>query len=128
VRLAAVKLAAGNAADALTAIDRAKVPAGDRDLAYWTALWRGRILDALNRPADAAAAYQQALDVTPTGQAAGVGLALSLFKQNRRIEAAEAATRIQAFPATSWDPWWAYRNGDARFINAWFDELRRAAR
>jgi hypothetical protein len=124
VRLAAVRLAEGKPADALAAIDRAKVTLADNSLAYWAALWRGRILDALNRQADAARAYQQALDVWPTGQAAGVGLALSLFKQNLRVEAADAAARVEHFPPASPDPWWAYPNGDARFIAAWLSDLR----
>jgi len=104
------------------------MPTPDSELAYWYGLWKGRILDALNRPADAAAAYQQALDVSPTGQAAGVGLALSLFKQNHRDEAVAAAARVRDMPSNSLDPWWTYAKGDARFIDDWLADLRKARR
>jgi hypothetical protein len=104
------------------------MPTPDPALAYWYGLWKGRILDALNRQADAAIAYQQALDVSPTGQAAGTGLALSLFKQNHRDEAAEAAARVRDMSSSSPDPWWTYTKGDARFVDDWLADLRKAMR
>lgn len=128
VRLAAVRLRMGQPAEALAAVERANVPAADRPLAYWAALWRGRILDGLNRPADAERAFQQALDVWPTGQSAGVGLALVRFKQNRRAEAAEASAHVQAMPPGSPDPWWIYTEGDARFLAGWLGDLRKMLR
>ncbi len=124
VRLSAVRLQLGQFQEALAANDLAIVPAADRPLAYWAALWRGRILDAMNRPADAERAYASALDAWPTGQAAGVGLALMRFKQNHRVEAAEASSRVQAMPPGAPDPWWTYFSGDGRFVAAWLTELR----
>jgi hypothetical protein len=128
VRFAVMQLRIGKPADALTTLNRAKMPTPDLELAYWYGLWKGRILDALNRPADAAVAYGQALDVSSTGQAAAVGLALSLFKQNHRDEAAEAAARVRDMPSSAPDPWWTYTKGDARFIDDWLADLRKAMR
>jgi len=128
VRLAVVRWRLGRPADALKAMERANVPASDKALAYWAALWRGRILDTLNRPADAEAAFQHALEVWPTGQSAGVGVALMRFKQNHRAEAAEASARVQAMPPGSADPWWIYVNGDGRFAAMWLGDLRKMLR
>jgi tetratricopeptide (TPR) repeat protein len=124
VRLAAVRYQLNQFEDALAAVNRAAVPSSDRPLAYWAGLWKGRILDAMNRPADAEAAYASALDAWPTGQAAGVGVALMRFKQNHRAEAREAALRVQAMPAGAPDPWWGYSNGAERFVGPWLVTLR----
>lgn len=128
VRLAAVRFRSGEFASALTAIEQARVSPDDRVLLYWAGLWSGRIYDALNRPADAERAYQRALDAWPTGQSAGVGLALMHLKQNHRAEAAAVSHRIQSNAPTAPDPWWSYYTGNARFIAGWLGQLRELPR
>jgi tetratricopeptide (TPR) repeat protein len=128
VRLASVRFRLGEFAPALTAIERARVMPEDRPLRYWAGLWRGRILDALHRTADAERAYADALDAWPTGQSAGVGLALMRFKLNRRADAVEAAARVQAVSSTAPDPWWTYYAGLARFIPVWLGQMRETLR
>lgn len=126
VRLAVVRFRQNELADALKTMERAAVPAADPTLKFWASLWKGRMLDALNRPADAQRAFQQAVDLWPASQAAGTGLALAHLKQNHRVEAAAEAARVQALPATAPDLWWTYSRGDARFIAPRFSELREA--
>jgi tetratricopeptide (TPR) repeat protein len=126
VRLAAVRLQIGAVDHALDAIQRANVPASDRALAYLAGLWRGRILSALGRTKEAEGAFAEALDAWPTGQAAGVGVALMRWKLNRRAEAAEMSARVQAMPPGAPDPWWTYFGGAGRFVGAWLADLRMA--
>lgn len=101
---------------------------GDRDLAYWLALFRGRVLSALDRPQDAAAAYQAAVALYPTAQSAGIGLALELMRLDRMQEADEAARVVRTAGSSATDPWSNYGEGDRRFFDLWIDQLRTAIR
>jgi len=109
--------------DALETIDRAH-PEADPVLAYWQHLFRGRILEALDRVGDAEVAYRAALEARPYAQSAGVGLAMTLFKLNRPGEAIAAARMAREQPPDLVDPWWIYLRGDARFIPQWRTDLR----
>ncbi|MFI5177590.1 MAG: hypothetical protein ACHQO8_03450 [Vicinamibacterales bacterium] len=113
----------GQFADALKTMDRA-CPADDPDLTYWLHLFRGRILDALDRPEDAEPEYRAALDAWPHAQSAGVALAVTLFKLHRPDEAVVAARAARLQPDEFVDPWWAYLRGDTRFVAGWRAELR----
>jgi len=110
-------------ADALQTVDRA-CPTDDRDVTYWTHLFRGRILEALDRTADAEREYRAALDIRPFAQSAAVAVAMTLFKLNRPDEAVAAARAARQQPPDFVDPWWIYLRGDARFIPQWRTELR----
>jgi tetratricopeptide (TPR) repeat protein len=123
VRSAWVQFQLGAHADALRTIDLAR-PTGDNDLTYWMYLFRGRILDALNRQADAERAYRSALAVRPFAQSAAVGLALTLLRLERPDEAQASAVYARQQPADASDPWWTYFGADARFVLRWRAELR----
>lgn len=109
--------------DALKTIERAETTE-DAELTYWMQLFRGRILDGLERYADAERAYRAALAVRPAAQSAGVGLALTLFKLDRIADARAAAMAARQQPPDAVDPWWTYLGADARFIPRWRAELR----
>jgi hypothetical protein len=110
VRGAWMRVQLGQFAEAFRTIE-AVDPGGDRVLAYWAGLVRGRIADALGRHADAERAYRDALAAAPHAQSAGIGLALSLFKLNRDVEADAAGLAA-----------------DHRFVDAWSAALREARR
>jgi tetratricopeptide (TPR) repeat protein len=113
----------GRDAEALAWFDR--VPAEvDRDLAYVHHLTRARLLDGANRTADAAAAYQQALDADPTSQVAAIGLAAALLRSGQSAEAVSAAARARAIPGEASQPDQTFRRGDLRFVPGWLAELR----
>ena len=111
--------------DALKTIERGHA-IDDVELTYWTNLFRGRILDSLERFGDAERAYRAALAVRPAAQSAGVGLALTLFKLDRVSDARAAAMAARQQPPDTVDPWWVYLGADARFIPRWRAELRLA--
>ncbi len=117
----------GDAPDALQWLESAE-PAGDRDLAYWRSLFRGRVLDALDRHQDAAAAYASALEARPGAQSASVGLSLALFRLDRADEAETLARSLRSGAPAVADPWWDYPGADQRFVERWLAELREAVR
>jgi tetratricopeptide (TPR) repeat protein len=104
------------------------VPAGDRDLAYWHALFRGRALESLGRFQDALSAYQTASTLYPSAQSAGIGLAFILMRLDREPEADTVARALRVSAAGAVDPWTTYLAGDYRFVNRWIDQLRAAWR
>jgi hypothetical protein len=123
VRLAWVQYQLGmfpEARASLAGID----PGNDRDLRYWTALFRARIAGALEQPDEAVREYRLALEIAPRAQTAGVGLALALFLTDRIDEANAASRAVRSAPDDAADPWWRYLTGDGRFVEAWIAELR----
>jgi hypothetical protein len=102
-------------------------PGDDRELAYWTALFRGRIADVLGRDRDAERAYRAALAAAPDAQSAGIGLTLALFRMNRSEEAEAMGMAVRTRSASVVDPWWNYHGGDQRFVARWIGELRAAS-
>ena len=125
VRLAWMQFQLGDSEDALRSL--ARVNAGtDSELAYWTALFRGRIEGFLGRYQEAERSYRLALERYPQAQSAGLGLALTLFELDRIPEANDVALSVRNRPDNAPDPWWAYLAGDARLVDRWLDELRRS--
>jgi tetratricopeptide (TPR) repeat protein len=114
---------AGAYAEALRVIEHADQTT-DNDLTYWTQLFHGRILDALDRPADAERAFRSALETRPFAQSANVGLALMLYRLGRVTEARDVASLARQQPRDTADPWWTYLGADARFYPRWRAELR----
>jgi tetratricopeptide (TPR) repeat protein len=113
--------------DALAELDIA-IPADAGELAYWQALFKGRILGALNRHEEAAASFRVALGIVPGAQSAGVGLAFELLRSGRAEEADSAARALRAQSGAASDPWLSYHQGDWRFVDRWIDELRRMSK
>jgi tetratricopeptide (TPR) repeat protein len=127
LRAAWALLQLGRPEEALRTLGNAPID-GDPDLAYWHALFQGRINDALGRNADAERAYRLALTRHPDGQSAGIGLALTLFKMDRDVEADALAVQLRTRPTTTTDPWWIYFEADNRFVDRWVETVRGAAR
>jgi tetratricopeptide (TPR) repeat protein len=114
----------GRFPDALNRLDVVE-SSDDRDLAYWLALFRGRVLSALGRNQDAATAYRAALALYPGAQSAGTGLAVELMRLNRVTEADEIARAVRTAQASAApDPWSSYLDGDRRFVDRWIAQLR----
>ncbi len=122
VRIAWLQTQRGEYAHALASLDRA-CPVGDPDLVYWQHLFRGRILDALDRLPEATAEYQAALGAHPGAHSAGVGLALTTFRLGQ-VDGAVAAAHAVETTVDASDPWWTYLLGDARFLDRLRGELR----
>ena len=125
VRGAWILFQVGRFPEALDWLDAA-APREDRDLAYWKALFRARVLESLGRPQDALSAYQAALDLQPGAQSAGVGHAILLMRLDRAQEADASARALRV--STAADPWLTYTVGDHRFVDLWLDQLRTAWR
>jgi hypothetical protein len=101
---------------------------------HWTL---ARLLDNVDRPADAAAAYRRALEFGPRSQAATIGLAAALQRAGRAEESAKAAADARAMlvvsPAESatralGDLMPQFDRGDFRFVQQWLAEVRRLRR
>ena len=102
---------------------------------HWT---HARLLDNVDRPADAAAAYRRALAVAPRSQAAAIGLAAALQRAGRGEESAKAAAAARTMhvvisPAESdtralGDVMPTFDRGDNRFVQQWLAEVRRLRR
>jgi tetratricopeptide (TPR) repeat protein len=91
-------------------------------------LTHGRVLDALNRPAEAAVAYQLALDANPAAQLAAIGLAAAHLRAGNTAEAAriaDVARRLPPLPGQGIRP---LDSGDYRFVRSWLAEIRRMRR
>lgn len=124
MRLAWLQFQLGQLQGALVAINRAD-PGGDKELAYWTELFRGRILNGLNRDVDAERAYRAALASHPDAQSANIGLALTLFRLRKVDDARALASDIRRAPTNIADPWWTYLGADARFVSQWIADIRK---
>ena len=123
VRGAWVQFQLGRLDEALASLEGVDAN-GDRVVAYWAALFRGRVLDSLRRYDAAAVAYREALAICPAAQSAAVGLSLALFRGDRIAEADETARAHRATADPPYDPWWIYPAGDERFVAQWVTELR----
>jgi tetratricopeptide (TPR) repeat protein len=91
----------------------------------------GRALDALNRPAEAAAATRRALSAVPNAPSAAVLLAVSVFDSGSAADREEAHRLLKAANAASpkpIDPWDWYWYGDARLWPTYMDRLRHGLR
>lgn len=107
---------------------RAGVPAhDDAPLGYVQHLARGHAFDALNRPREAAAAYQRAQEYAPTAQLAAIGQAAALLRAGDVEAASAVADRTRRLPKVSvaGDPRLIFRRADARFLRVWIAEIRR---
>jgi tetratricopeptide (TPR) repeat protein len=127
VRLGWMQFQLGQVREAFESLDRADA-GEDTTVAYWAALFRGRVLDGLRRHADAAEQYRLALAVAPAAQSATVGLTLALFRSDRTAEADELAREYRSRESISGDPWWDYATADRRFVAGWLRQVRSTVR
>jgi tetratricopeptide (TPR) repeat protein len=118
--------ATGHDAEALAWFGQ--VPDDDRSFGYVHHLTRGRILDALHRPAEAVAAYEAALRDAPTAQLAGIGLAAALLRSGRAEAAARTAMEVRRAPGGPTNHFREFQRADVRFVPEWLAEIRRLRR
>jgi tetratricopeptide (TPR) repeat protein len=96
----------------------------DPVLRYWHRLFRGKALEGLGRPNEAAAAYDQALSIVPSAQSPRIAMMAIDARLNRPGEAAARALDIRTTTTPVIDPWWSYPFGDLRFFAARMKALR----
>jgi tetratricopeptide (TPR) repeat protein len=108
------------------ALDRfEKVPLeGDAVLNFVRHLTHARVFDALQRPADAAAAYERALDANPKAQLAAIGLAAAQLRLGNTAEAAKVADAARRMPSVPGRGFFEFDAGDHRFVSSWLAEIR----
>lgn len=92
------------------------------DYGRWIA--RARALDALKRPAEAAAAYERAHADYPAAQPPVIGLAAALLRAGDSSRAVRVANDARQMPLMVSDPWITFRSADARFVPMWLEEIR----
>jgi hypothetical protein len=125
VRRAFVLHRLGRDEEALAALGLENAPA-DSTVRYWRHLFLGRVLEALARPAEAAAAYRAAADDWRGAQTPAVALAALFQRQGRAADARRWARVAGTAPLEVIDPWWHYWSGDLRFLPEWMADLRRS--
>ena len=125
VRRAFLRHRLGRHADALALLTKAADAGTDVTVQYWRHLFTGRILEALNRPAEAAPAYERANALVPGAQTPAVALASLYQRQGELGQARKWAAAARTASRTE-DPWWQYWVGDLRLYPQWLDVLRAA--
>ena len=100
----------------------------DESLRYDYRLFRGQVLAALGRTADAIGFYRQALAVVPNAQSARVSIMNALIHSGDRRGAEAMAEQVQTAGTEAVDPWWQYVQGDFRFYPTAISRLREMAR
>jgi tetratricopeptide (TPR) repeat protein len=118
----------GRHAEALAVVESAKPDPRDGVLNFWRELFRGKILDSLGRPADAAQAFRAALAIAPEAQSARVGLMNALARTGQRVDAKVIADAIGTARAGIEDPWWIYWQADYRWFPTLFSRLTEFAK
>ena len=128
VRGGVLLASANQPAEALDWLDRAGDGHTDQVIGYVQQITRGRMLDALNRPADAATAYEAARRFAPAAQLAAIGLASALLRAGQPDDAAVVASAARRLPEESVDLRQVFARADARFVREWLGEIRRLRR
>jgi VWFA-related protein len=93
--------------------------------AYLRDLLQGHVLLALDRHADALAAYQRARRLRPEAPSARVAEMSALLLSGDRASAETMAESIETSSAARFDPWWLYWQGDYRRYPDAIDAARR---
>ena len=112
-------------AEALSALDDADAADGDNTVRYWTSLFRGRVLERLDRHVAAATEYERAAAIIPGAQSPAVALASLWQRHDRPAEALAWARRAMNSPPGAADPWWLYWRGDLRHASERLAAVRR---
>lgn len=93
-------------------------------LMYVHHLTHARVLDTLDRPAEAIAEYERALAALPTGQLAGIGLAAAYLRFGRTADAARMADAARRMPPLPGRGFLEFDGADFRLVGGWLNEIR----
>jgi len=100
---------------ATTMFDRAEAKTRDPYVIYLARFFRAQIFERQGKSEDAQTAYRGAAAAWPTGQAATIALAASLYREGKRASAYELADAMLDAPDPLFDPWREYVHADDRF-------------
>ena len=100
----------------------------DASMRYAYRLFRGHVLAALAKPAEAIGMYREALALAPDAQSARVSIMNVMIRSGDRRGAEQMAEQIQTTAADAVDPWWQYIQGDFRLYPVALARLREMAR
>lgn len=128
MRLGAAFLRNNRLSDALHFLEQAESLTRDRYVIYLAHYFKGQLHERQKRADLAQAEYRRAVAAWPSGQAATVSLASSLFITDRRAEAQELAASMLDAPEPLFDPWREYVHADNRFWPVLIGKLRDAVR
>jgi tetratricopeptide (TPR) repeat protein len=126
LRLGHVELALSHPDQALEALGQVEGATTDPALVFLARLFRGQALEKLNRPEDAAQAYELALAVAPEAQSAAMALAALRFQQGQRDVADGIVSGLLTRPVSAGDPWWLYWPADFRYAGGLVLGMREA--
>lgn len=116
MRMGAMAMRSNAQAQAATKwFDLAEAKTRDPYVIYLARLFRARILERGQNLDEAQAAYRGAVAAWPTGQAATIALAASLYREGKRASAYELADAMLDAPDPLFDPWREYVHADDRF-------------
>lgn len=115
VRLGFMLLRAGQLPRALTTLSAAAERSSDPYTTYLAHYFRAKVFERQRVPAEAEAAYREALALIPAAQSASFGLAALLAARGKRAEAAALVDAALIADPRPVDPWRAYGEADARF-------------
>ena len=113
--------------EAVDALEGLHAPIADPVVRYWRHIFLARALEDVNRIDDAAAEYNDALNVMPSAQTPAVGLIALEMRRDRRDEANRWASIVKSTPGGAIDPWPQYFFADFRFFKERLVALRKAA-
>ncbi len=115
-------------AQALSQLDAVRDADADPAVRFLRDLFRGHVLIALGRTAEALDAYRAAVAILPGAQSARVALMNALVASGDRPGALALSESIQATPASDADPWHLYWPGDYRRFPQELGRLRALVR
>lgn len=117
----------GQHAEAARVLSAANDEGGDTHVTYYAALFLGAELEALQRPADAKAAYERAALTVPAARLPHLALAHLARQSGERVDTVDRLRRALAplsdDPAD--EPWFVYRRSHARHFEAAMTDARR---
>lgn len=119
----------GEHAEAVRLLSAAIDTGGEATVTYYAALFLGAELEALQRPADAQAAYERAAQAAPTARLPHLALAHLARQAGERADTLDRLRRALApvsdNPAD--EPWFVYRRAHARGFDVALTDARRLA-
>jgi hypothetical protein len=113
---------------ALAQLDAVREVDADPAIRFLRQLFRGHVLGAMGRAAEAVNAYRAAVTILPGAQSARVALMNGLVAVGDRAGALALSETIQTTPSRDLDPWHLYWQGDYRRFPEAIARLRELVR